>query len=147
MILTSKEFFQSVVGAERRVKAMTAQVLHMADLTTNTAVQLKTDPVLGSGGNRSEQVEIDYIDSNLNLERQIRKHSKIIHQAEQILSELPPMYDSILRYRYLCDMRWSEILPYYPRLSDIRQLYRIHGNALIAAQKILDNCNLSDNVI
>lgn len=136
--MTAKDFFKSVVGAERRVKAMTAQVMHMREIATNTSVQIKTDPVVGSGGNHSEDMMVGYADSVRNLEDQIGAHLQLIHDAEIVLDQLPSMYDTVLRYRYLCGMRWQEIMACYPQLSDIRQLYRIHGYALVAAQKVID---------
>jgi hypothetical protein len=136
--MTAKYFFQQVAGAERRVQAMAKQVMHMRNIATNTSMQIKTDPVVGSGGNHSEDMMISYADSVRNLEDQIGAHLILIHDAETVLDQLPSMYDTVLRYRYLCGMRWQEIMACYPQLSDIRQLYRIHGYALVAAQKVID---------
>ena len=136
--MKAKEFFRQVRFAESEIKVLNAKIQHYEDLGISMG---GTAGVVGNknrGTSRVELTAIGTVDATLDLEKQKREFVAIIARAEQVIRQIPQeRYRQILNYRYLCgkSFRWiSDELEY----NDPNSIYRAHGWALEAAQKILD---------
>ena len=136
--MKAKEFFRQVRFAESEIKILNAKIQHYEDLGISMG---GTAGVVGNknrGTSRVELAAIGTVDATWDLEKQKREFVAIIARAERVIRQIPQeRYRQILNYRYLCgkSFRWiSDELEY----NDPNSIYRAHGWALEAAQKILD---------
>jgi len=138
--MKAKEFFRQVRLAESELKVLNEKLRHFEDLGMSMSIGNHSG-MPGSHNRGSSRVEIaacGAVDATWDLEKQKREFVAIIAKAERIIRQIPQeKYRKILDYRYICgkSFRWiSDELEY----NDPRSIYRAHGWALEAAQKILD---------
>jgi hypothetical protein len=137
--MRAKEFFRQVAIAEAELKVIRAKISHYE------ALGMPSGGIAGScakGSNRNaSRVEIGAIaaaDALTDLEHQLKLYEDIVTKAEHIIRQIPQVkYRQLLSYHYVCgkSLRWvSDELDY----TDPNSVYRAHGWALAAAQKIMD---------
>ena len=136
--MKAKDFFRQVLRAESQLKLLNAKVRHYEDL--GLTITANTSGVGGGqrGTSRVELAAIGMVDATSHLANQIREFQAVILKAEKVIDGIPQeKYRQILTYRYLCGWSFRSIsdeLAY----NDPNSVYRAHGWALNAAQKVLD---------
>jgi len=67
----------------------------------------------------------------------VQAYAALQRQLQTLIDSLPvPEYRTLLELRYLSGSKWEEIAE--AMSMHVRWVYRMHGRALQAAQKILD---------
>ena len=81
---------------------------------------------------------MEVLDKEKELKEAIDNYSKMLTDAMEIIDKLEnPRYIQVLYKRYLQNKRWENIAVELDR--DLRQIYRMHGEALVELQKICEN--------
>jgi len=136
--MTAKEFFRQVRRAESELKLVNAKLEHYEELGFSSGGIVS---VTGNAHRASSRVELaacGAVDALRDLLDARRDFLGIITRAEGIIKMIPQEKDrKILSYRYLLgkSFRWiSDELEY----NDPNSIYRSHGRALAAAQRIIN---------
>lgn len=88
-------------------------------------------------GNSSEEILLRIIDKEQELNADIDKYSKMLTESMELIDRLEnPQHIQVIYKRYLQNKRWENIAVEMNR--DLRQIYRLHGEALVELQKIAD---------
>ena len=140
--MKAKDFFSQVRRAEKELKILNAKLQHYEDIGLSIG---GSSGVIGNkqkGTSRVELAAIGAVDVFRDLENEKAAYMAIIARAEQVIRNIDQeRYRQILNYRYLCGWSFRSIsdeLGY----KDQNSVYRAHGWALSAAQKII---NLQEN--
>lgn len=145
--MTAKEYFRMVASAESRIRVLQAKLRHYEDLGL-TITSAPSGSVGGKqrGVSRVELAAVGMVDATRHLTDQIDRYKMLIAEAEQVISKIEhERLRRILTLRYLCGMSLKSIsdeLGY----KDGNSVYRAHGYALLAAQKIIDRINIPEDV-
>lgn len=92
----------------------------------------------GSGTSDHMDLIMEVLDKEKELKEAIDNYSKMLTDAMEIIDKLEnPRYIQVLYKRYLQNKRWENIAVELDR--DLRQIYRMHGEALVELQKICEN--------
>lgn len=143
--MTAKEYFRMVASAESRIRVLQAKLRHYEDLGL-TITSAPSGSVSGpkNGVSRVELAAIGMVDATGKLRDQIDRYRMLIAEAEQVISKIEhERLRRILTLRYLCGMSLRSIsdeLGY----RDSNSVYRAHGYALLAAQRIIDKMEVPD---
>lgn len=138
--MRAKEFFRSVIRAERELMVIRAQIRHFHDLGTRISGGSMDSPVVthSLGQSRVESAAMGLYDKAQELDKKALEFLVIIQQAEEVIAEIPQeKYRQILSLRYLSGWSLRSIsdeLGY----KDEKSIFRAHGWALSEAQKVLN---------
>ena len=137
--MTAKELFRRVRIAEREIKLINAKLAHYEDLGLSVG-GINSNGPSGNAHRSASRVEIaacGAVDALSDLDRQKRDLLAILSLAEHVIGLVTnDKYRRLLSYRYLCGWSFKAIsdeLEY----SDPNSVYRAHGWALAAANRIL----------
>ena len=143
--MTAKEFFRQVRRAESELKVLNVKLNHYEDLGFSMG---GASGVIGNkqkGTSRVELAAIGAVDALRDLEQQRAEFMAVIARAEQVIRAIPQeKYRQILTFRYLCGWSFPSISDEL-RYKDKNSVYRAHGWALCAAQKVLNEKVKSDD--
>lgn len=145
--MRAREFFLRVGKAEAKLKILQAKLRHFEEL--GLTITSNTSAVGGhhAGTSRVELAAIGMVDSMRGLESEISMYSRIVSEAQHVIDQIPQeAFRDILTYRYLCG--WSlQSISDQMGYKDRNSVYRAHGWALAAAQKIMDKEDRDGNVL
>lgn len=118
------------------MQAAKEKTLSEAVRTTST---IRSDTIQTAHNNNSEQKMINYTDYSYRLDELTKK----LNNYRELLFELiwkieNPLYRIILIERYILGNTWETIA--FKIGKTLRHTYRLHGEAITAAQKSFDNC-------
>lgn len=119
------------------MRVLAAKKRHYEDMGFSITPQLTGMPGSGQRGiSRVELAAVGMVDVLADLQAQIEKHAKIIHEAENLIARIPQeKYRQLLTLRYLAGMSWPSISDEMG-YKDKNSVYRAHGYALIEAGKV-----------
>jgi len=136
--MTAKEFFRQVRRAESELKLVNAKLEHYEELGFSSGGIVSGTGNAHRSSSRVELAACGAVDALRDLLDARRDFMAIISRAEAIIKKVPQeKYRKILSYRYILgkSFRWiSDELEY----NDPNSIYRSHGWALVAAQKIMN---------
>ena len=136
--MRAKDFFRQVRAAEKELKILRTKLRHFEELGMSIGGRAGVIGNKNRGTSRVELAACGAVDASMDLSRQIAEYMAIIARAEHVIRQIPQeRYRQILEYHYICgkSLRWvSDELEY----KDQNSIYRAHGWALSAAQKILN---------
>ena len=138
--MRAKDFFRSVIRAERELMMLRAQIAHFRDVGTSISGGSMDGCVVTHSrtGSRVESAAMGIYDATKKLEDQAKEYSKVIVKAQKVISLIPQdKYRQILTLRYLSGWSFRSISDEL-RYNDPKSVYRAHGWALAAAQRILN---------
>lgn len=121
--------YQEAEAEAARLEGEIARLYSKAEKTTST---LSMVPGGGNGENKIEAAieAIEGLASDLG-EKQV-KATKIRRDIEDAIASVPDeRLRRLLRYRYIDGMKWERIRAVMG-FEDVRQVYRLHGDALCA---------------
>jgi len=142
--MRAKEYFLSVLAAEKELKLIRAKIRHYEDIGYSITGGSMDSPVVSHsrGSSRVEAAAMGIFDATRALEEKAKEYVAVIARAEHLIALLPQeRYQQILTYRYLCGWSFRSItdeLGY----ENPRSVYKAHGWALAEAQKILNKMTL-----
>lgn len=135
--MTAKEFFLSVRKAEQEIVIVRQRRQHYMELATGGA---GFGTVRRSKGNHHSQVEaagLSLAGLSCDMEAQEKQYAALIRRAERVIAKLEqPRHKQVLELRYLAGMPW-EAVARAMGYQDEKSVYRVHGWALVAAEKII----------
>ena len=136
--MTGKQYFQRVLDADRKRKALQAQINHIEDMALRRPT-LSRSGVHAASGNHSalELAVVRLLDTEKRLADQVDEYTRLIDEASNVIEKISDSKEqAVLRYRYLSGMRWEDVAP---RVGyTLRQTFRLHGYALRSAEKIIN---------
>lgn len=138
--MKAKDYFRRVLAAENELKLIRAKIRHYQDIGFSITGGSMDSPVVSHsrGSSRVEAAAMGIFDATRDLEKQAKEYMKIISAAEQVVKRVPQeKYRTILTLRYLAGWSFRSISDEL-RYQDSKSVYKAHGWALAAAQKILD---------
>lgn len=142
--MKAKEFFRQVRIAESELKVINAKLQHYEEIGLNISNPIGSIGGGQKGRSRVELAAIGAVDASEDLLKQKQAYLALITRAEQVIRNIPQeKYRQILNYHYLIgkSLPWiSDELDYQDRNS----IYRAHGWALAAAQKILNGMKIPE---
>lgn len=144
MPVKAKEFFRQVRVAESELKIINAKLRHYEEIGLNISNPIGSIGSGQKGRSRVELAAIGAVDASRDLLDQKKAYLALIGRAERVIKMIPQeKYREILNYRYMIgkSFAWiSDELDY----TDRNSIYRAHGWALAAAQKILNGMRFPD---
>ena len=138
--MRAKDYFTQVIKAERELMLIRAQIRHFQAVGTSISGSGLDNPVVthSLGQSRVEVAACGLYERTKALEDKAKEYLQVIRQAEQIIAKIPQdKYRSILTLRYLSGWSFRSISDELGYRDD-KSVFRAHGWALAAAQKILD---------
>lgn len=137
--MTAKQYFLSVLAAEKELKLIRAKIRHYEDIGYSITGGSMDSPVVSHsrGSSRVEAAAMGIFDATRALEQKAREYVAEIQRAERLIAKLPQeRYRQILTLRYLCGWSFRSISDEL-HYQDQKSVYRAHGWALKAAGEIL----------
>ena len=140
----TREFFQRVANADRRLSAMAQQCEHFRELAMQATGNLQAIRV---GGTRQRSKVEDGVVNLVDLVREIDERAKELRawrdEAVSVIDALDdPQAKEVLELRYLCTMGWNEIA--LRMHYEIAHVHRIHRRALALAQAEIDRRTMDE---
>lgn len=138
--MTAKEYFRSVVHAERELMVIRAKIRHFQDIGFSITGGSMDSPVVSHsrGSSRVEAAAMGIFDATAEMKKQEAEFLAVVRRAEALIAKIPQeKYRQILTLRYLAGWSFRSISDEL-RYNDPKSVYRAHGWALAAAQKIID---------
>jgi len=142
--MRAKEYFLSVLAAEKELKMIRAKIRHYEDIGYSITGGSMDSPVVSHsrGSSRVEAAAMGIFDATRALEEKAKEYVAVIARAERLIALLPQeRYQQILTYRYLCGWSFRSITDEL-KYENPRSVYKAHGWALAEAQKILNKMTL-----
>lgn len=143
--MKAKQFFLRARSAERDIRRLESMRDHYIAVGAT-----KTAQIGGIGSrtiNNSSKVEravIGAIEAEIGISEELGRYRAIIAEAENVISRIPQeRFREILTLHYLSGMALADIARSMG-YKHTENLYRAHGWALSAAQKIIDGRELNE---
>ena len=142
--MTAKEYFRSVRKAERALWLIRQQQQHAFDMAVRLSGQSETHIRTPGARSMVENAAIRLADLDSSMQEEISQYMALVEQARQIIKEIPQeRFREVLTLRYLCGHTWKTISDEMD-YSGEKSVYKVHGWALQAAQKILSKVMPND---
>ena len=136
--MRAKEFFFSVRDAERKIKILRKKQRHYQELAISVGGMSETNIRTVSGRSRTETAALRLVEVEDQIADEAEQYVSLIKKAEAIVMRIEkPRYREVLELRYLCGLSWRSVSDEMG-FRDVKSVYRVHGWALAAAQKFLD---------
>lgn len=137
-MLAAKEYMWQVRKAEEDLKLIAQKRRHFMELGTDISNGLSATPVShSSGGSRVETAGVGLADLIDELDAKEARFKALIREAQSLVDQLvQPRHRQVLTLRYFCGMTFEEVSAAM-EYKDPRSVYKVHGYALQALQKIL----------
>ncbi len=128
--MTAKKYLSQYLQINQEINVLCAESIRLRSSAERVTSCLSAAP--GSGGS-TEAPFVRSIDKIIAIEEQInQKIDKLVivrREIETVIDGVDnPTYRTLLRYRYICGMKWEAIADTMSR--DLRWIYRLHGYAL-----------------
>jgi len=136
--MNAKTYFERVHQAEKRLYLIRRQREHWAEMATKLSgvsdVKIQTTEVR----HPTEDAAIHLADLHRELDEEEKKYVAIVQEAKRVIEQIPQeRFREVLTLRYLCGHSWKTIWDEMDYAGQ-KSVFRVHGWALQAAQKILD---------
>jgi len=138
--MTAKEYLSQIMDYDRQVRFYARQIEELKSMMYSVrGLSYDKDKVQTSAADDQMLKLIAQAD---NLTGKWQKEMDALMQAKaRIMFEISlierPSYKWLLMYRYVDGMKWSQVAAAMDA-SDMRELFRMHGRALKAFEKVWD---------
>ena len=137
--MTAKQFFQRARSAEQDIRRLERMIDHYT--AVGASISSKWGGVGAGKGNISSKVEtgvIGAIMAERSIYEELTRYRQIVAETENVISRIPQdRFREILTLHYLAGMSLADVARSMG-YQHTQNLYRAHGWALSAAQKIID---------
>ena len=137
--MTAKQFFQRARSAEQDIRRLERMIDHYSSV--GASISSKWGGIGGGKGNISSKVEtavIGAITAERSICEELARYRQIVAETENVISRVPQdRFRQILTLHYLAGMSLADVARSMG-YQHVQNLYRAHGWALSAAQKIID---------
>ena len=135
--MTAKEYMVQVRKAENELKLISERRRHYKELATSIGVKLTGMPSSKSKGSSVESGAIGLVDLENTLKKKEAEYTQLVKQAEELIEKIPQeKFRMILVLKYICGHSWK-LLRDEMDYADEKSVFRCHGYALKALQKLL----------
>jgi len=142
----AKQFFMRARSAEQDIRRLERMIDHYSSV--GASISSKWGGIGGGKGNNQSKVEtaaVGIITAEQGILSELTRYRQIVAEAENVISRIPQdRFRQILTLHYLAGMTLADVsrtLNY----KHTENLYRAHGWALGAAQKIIDQQEEREN--
>ena len=137
--MKAKQFFLRARAAERDIQRLERMIEHYESV--GMSISSKWGGVGGGKGNISSKVEtaaVGLLEAEKSILDEWTQYRRIVAEAENVISRVPQeRFRQILSLHYLAGMTLADVARAMG-YQHTENLYRAHGWALSAAQKIID---------
>lgn len=136
--MDAKTFFREALEAAHEIKDLELQLDHYRDMIGGVSARLS--PIVTSKNNHSrvEDIALNLAEIESDITDRMFTYTERIKAAGAIVAQLKSYRQrQVLTLRYLCGHSWKTITDEMG-YSEPKSVYRMHGWALISAQKVLD---------
>ena len=136
--MSAKDIFQAAFRAQKEIRILQQRREHYLTLAMSVA-GLSSTPVQGGEKNsRTESAAIGLAEVADKLEKQAEQYLAAIRPAEELIEKLDkPRHREVLSLHYLQGYSWGRV-SVMMGYQDPKSVFRVHGWALLAADKILN---------
>jgi len=137
-MMRAKDFFLAVRDAEHKIRVLQSKRRRYQELASSITGMSETN--IRSTGNRSrtENAALHLVEVEEQMGDAGEQYVALIETAEKVLGQIKlQRYVDVLTYRYILGLSWRSVADEM-RYHDAKSVYRVHGWALAAAQRILD---------
>lgn len=140
--MKAKQFFLRARSAERDIRRLESMRDHyMAMGATKTAQIGGIGSKTINNSSKVERAVLGALEAEIGISEELSMYRQIIRDAENVISRVPQeRFREILTLHYLAGMALADIARSMG-YKHTENLYRAHGWALAAAQKIIDGGN------
>lgn len=135
--MTAKEIFQDAMKAQKEIKLLNGRRAHYIEMATSLSGMSEVYIRSTEKRSRTEAAAIGLVEVADKLGEQGERYLAQVRNAEEIIARLEkPRHRQLLTLRYIEGLSWrsvSDEMGY----KDPQSVYRVHGWALLAAEKIL----------
>lgn len=137
--MDAKTFFRETLEASHEIKDLELQLDHYRDMIGGVSARLS--PIATSKSNnhsRVEDIALNLAEIEGDITDRMYTYTERIRAAGAVVAQLKSYRQrQVLTLRYLCGHSWKTITDEMG-YSEPKSVYRMHGWALISAQKLLD---------
>lgn len=135
--MQAKAYFEAVRGAERQLWLIRQQQRHAMEMATKLGGQSEVHVRSPSVRSQVETAAIRLADLDSDMQRDVQRYMELVKEARRIIRQIPQeKFREVLTLRYLCGHSWRTISDEMDYNGE-KSVYRVHGYALAAAQKII----------
>ena len=136
--MDAKTFFREALEAAHEIRDLELQLDHYRNMIGGVSARLS--PIVTSKNNHSrvEDIALNLAEIEGDITDRMYTYTERIRAAGAVVAQLKSYRQrQVLTLRYLCGHTWKTITDEMG-YSEPKSVYRMHGWALISAQKILD---------
>ena len=133
--MTTKKYFEQAITLDKRIDSKLEYLTSLRALATKTNSSLNEAPVSGTRNvHRLEDVICKIADLENEINADIDRLVDMKREFTDIIRRMQdPRQQLLMEKRYLCGHTWEEIST--EMNYDLRWVYRLHGQALLEAEK------------
>ncbi|GHU82189.1 hypothetical protein FACS1894196_0100 [Clostridia bacterium] len=135
--MTAKEFLSQAYRIDVRINSKLEQVQSLRSLAGKATATLSDMPRNASSSlHPMEDVIVKILELEDEVNADIQRLVDIKREITETLQRVPvPEHRTLLELRYVCCKTWEEIAA--ELLYSVRNIHRVHGDALIELEKII----------
>ena len=136
--MDAKTFFREALEAAHEIKDLELQLDHYRDMIGGVSARLSPIVTAKNNHSRVEDIALNLAEIEGDITDRMFIYTERIKAAGAVVAQLKSYRQrQVLTLRYLCGHSWKTITDEMG-YSEPKSVYRMHGWALISAQKILD---------
>jgi len=136
--MRAKDFFLAVRDAEHKIRVLQSKRRRYQELASSITGMSETNIRSSETRSRTENAALRLVEVDEQMGDAGEQYVALIERAEAILSQIKNQrYVDVLTYRYILGLSWRSVADEM-RYHDAKSVYRVHGWALAAAQRIMD---------
>lgn len=140
--MRAKEELVQLEEIERQIKMNLALVDHYRDMAAKCTATISDMPKGGGTGDKVGSYALLAVEAEYRLDRLQDDYYKLTQEIKQTLDAMTTKdeataenYRNILRYKYLCGMKWQEVADKMG--YSLRHTTKMHGWALVEYEKVM----------
>lgn len=135
--MRAKEIFMEAYKAQREIKRLESRRQHYLEMAIMVAGMSETNIRSTEKRSRTESAAIGLATVAEKLKEPAEQYLRAVRKAEEIIGQLEkPRHREVLSLHYLEGLPWAEVSDRMG-YQDPKSVFRVHGWALMAADKIL----------
>lgn len=138
--MKAKDYLKQAYKAETQIRSKLEQVETLRSLAEKTTTTLSHTPKGTDQRGQVENILAKIIDMETEINGDIDRLLDLKNEVSELISKIiDPDLRLVLEFRYLCYKSWSQIAA--EMHYDIRQVHRLHSQALRSIEKDVTKCH------
>lgn len=136
--MDAKTFFREALEAAHEIKDLERQMDHYRDMIGGASMHFSPIAMTKTNRSRVEDIAVNLAEIEADIADRMYTYTERIKEARALVAKIQSYRQrQVLTLRYLCGHSWKTITDEMG-YSEPKSVYRMHGWALISAQKVLD---------